>query len=413
MEVYYLGLDWADEAHAVWVVDDKGGKVWAGQVEQTAEALSEFGRRLYEWSSAGIQVWAALEKPEGRIVDFLLDHGVVVYPVNPKAVDRARDRYRVSGSKSDPFDARVLADFLRTDQGHLRPLMPSSPQAQELKLLTMDYQRLLHQQTRILNQLTATLKEFYPRILEMFPDLNTPSALDFLERYPAPSALAELTSDGWQEFATTHHLKRGHAQQLWERLKAPQLAIPTHVVRAKARLVRALVAQLRVVRTAVADYHAEIERFFASMPAAEVAKSLPAGRSGVIVPMVWAEWGDAPERWESFRHLQAQAGTVPVTQRSGKYKLTQFRFACNKRLRHAVDLLAFASLRNSAWAMAYYRQQRDRGHRHHEALRALSAKWLKIIFVIWDRHVPYNEEKHLANIVRQGNDQALPSPTGA
>ena len=131
MEHYYLGLDWADEAHAVWVVDEKGEKVWGGKVEQTAEGLAEFGRRLYEWSSAGIEVWAALEKPEGRIVDFLLDHGVIVYPVNPKAVDRARDRFRASSSKSDPFDARVLADFLRTDHGHLHPLMPNSTEAQE------------------------------------------------------------------------------------------------------------------------------------------------------------------------------------------------------------------------------------------------------------------------------------------
>jgi len=413
MEVYYLGLDWADEAHAVWVVDGRGEKVWAGEVEQTAEGLSEFGRRLYEWGSAGVEVWAALEKPEGRIVDFLLDHGVVVYPVNPKAVDRARDRFRVSSSKSDPFDARVLADFLRTDHGHLRPLTPNSAQAQELKLLTSDHQRLLHQQTRILNQLVATLKEYYPRMVETFTDLNTAAALDFLERYPAPSALGELTPEAWQEFVAAHRWHKERADRLWQRLKEPQLPIPEHVVRAKSRLVRALVAELRVVRTAVADYHAEIEGFFGSMPAAEVARSLPAGKSGVIIPMVWAELGDAPGRWESFRHLQAQAGTVPVTQRSGKYKLTQFRFACNKRLRHALDLLAFASLRHSAWAMAYYRQQRGRGHRHHEALRALAAKWLKIIFVIWDRHVLYNEDRHANNIARQGNNQAIPSPTGA
>ena len=413
MERYYLGLDWADEAHAVWVVNERGEKVWAGKVAQTTEGLAEFGCRLHEWGGAEITIWAALEKPEGRIVDFLLDHGVVVYPVNPKAVDRARDRFRVSGSKSDPFDAHVLADFLRTDHGHLRPLVPNSAQAQELKLLTTDYERLVQQQTCLLNQLTTTLKEYYPRILEMFEDINTPTALDFLERYPAPQALAELTPEAWQDFVREHRLHKGPAAELWKRAKALQLAIPGHVVRAKVRLVRVLTAGLRIVRTAVADYHTEIERFFASMPAAEIARSLPAGKSGVVIPMIWAEIGDVPCRWESFRHLQAQAGAVPVTKRSGKCNLVHFRFACSKRLRHALDLLAFASLRHSAWAMGYYRQQRVRGHSHHQSLRVLAAKWLKIIFVLWSRHVLYSEEHHLANINRQHKYQPTPMPVGA
>ena len=226
MERYYLGLDWADEAHAVWVVDERGEKIWGGKVEQTAEGLAEFGRRLYEWRSGGIEVWAALEKPEGRIVDFLLDHGVIVYPVNPKAVDRARDRFRASSSKSDPFDARVLADFLRTDHGHLHPLVPNSPEAQELKLLTTDHQRLVQQQTRLINQLTITLKEYNPRVLEMFSDLNTPVALDFLSGYPTPSALAQLTPEAWQRFVREHRLHNERAEQVWELAKAPQLAIP-------------------------------------------------------------------------------------------------------------------------------------------------------------------------------------------
>ena len=108
---YYLGVDWADQTHAVWGVDERGTKVAARTVPHTAEGFSEWGRELDEWRAQGIELWAAIERPEGRVVDFLLDHGVVVYPVNPKALDRARDRFRQSGAKSDPFDAWVLADF--------------------------------------------------------------------------------------------------------------------------------------------------------------------------------------------------------------------------------------------------------------------------------------------------------------
>lgn len=403
MERYYLGLDWADEVHAVWVVDEGGAKVWAGQVKKTQEDLAEFGRCLHQWRSAGKEIWAGIEKPEGQIVDFLLDHAAVVYPINPKAVDRARDRFRASTSKSDLFDARVLADFLRTDHGHLHPLMPNSPQAQELKLLTVDYGRILQQQTRLINQLKATLKEYYPRALEMFPELNTMATLDFLARYPAPSTLATITQARWRSFAKEHRLQSGRANELLEKAKSPQIDIPAHVMRAKTRMVRVLTEELRVVRAAAAEYYAEIERFFDSMPAAEVARSLPAGKTGVAIPMIWAEIGDAPGRWESFGHLQAQAGAVPVTDRSGKHQIVKFRFACNKRLRHALHSFAFLTLRNCQWASDYYRQQRARGHRHHQALRALAAKWLKIIFAIWSRHVPYIEERHLANISAQTN----------
>src|ERR1700730_578844 len=123
---YYVGVDWADAAHAIWVVDEAGGMVTKRTVAHSAEGLSEWSRELDEWRAQGIELWAAIERPAGRVVDFLLDHGVVVYPLNPKALDRARDRFRQSGAKSDPYDARVAADFLRTDQGHLTALQPSS-----------------------------------------------------------------------------------------------------------------------------------------------------------------------------------------------------------------------------------------------------------------------------------------------
>ena len=139
---YYLGVDWADVTHAIWVEDAHGTRFLSRSVPHTAEGFAEWGRWLDEQRASGAELWAAIERPDGRVVDFLLDHGVVVYPVNPKALDRARDRFRMSPSKSDPFDAHVLAAFLRMDQAHLHALQPSSEAAQELKLLTQDYARI-------------------------------------------------------------------------------------------------------------------------------------------------------------------------------------------------------------------------------------------------------------------------------
>ena len=398
---YYLGVDWADQTHAVWVVEEGGTKVAARTVPHTVEGFSAWGRELDEWRAQGIELWAAIERPEGRVVDFLLDHGVVVYPVNPKALDRARDRFRQSGAKSDPFDARVLADFLRTDHSHLQALQPSSEAAQELKLLTEDCQRQVRQQTRLVNQLTATLKAYYPRALEV-AELTTALAREFLHAHPTPEAVAALTAHRWQRWARAHRLSEARTRELWSVLQQPQLAVPAHVVRAKARLMRSLVAQLLPVVTTIGEYRKAIEDFFARMPAAQWARTLPIGDHGITAPTLWARLGDAPGRWESFRHLQAQAGAVPVTIRSGKQQRgVHFRFACDKSLRYVVDQVAFLSLHWSEWARAYYDQQRARGHHHRQALRALGAKWLKIIFVMWQRQVPYDEQYHLATMTRQ------------
>ena len=216
---YYLGVDWAEEFHQVWVSDPEGKKVVEMKVLQQPQAMSEFGAWLHQRKAEEIELWAAIEKPHGRIVDFLLDHGVVVYPVNPKALDRARDRFRMSQSKSDSFDAYVLAEFLRTDHAHLRALEPNSVQAQELKMLSRDHQRLMRQKTRLLNQIGITLKEYYPRPLEVFGDLESTIARDFLKAYPTPQALSKLNRRGWDHFAQRdHHLSEARSTELWEKL---------------------------------------------------------------------------------------------------------------------------------------------------------------------------------------------------
>lgn len=401
MARYYVGVDWGDQSHGVWACDESGRGILDRTVAHTREGLSEFRRWLHEARAAGVEVWAAIEKPDGRLVDFLLDGGVVVYPVNPKALDRARDRFRVSAAKSDRFDARVLAEFLRTDHHHLQPLQPGSEAAQELKLLTRDAQRLVRQQTRLVNQLIVALKEYYPRPVEVFAELTSQVALAFLKTYPTPEALATLRFRQWRRFAQAHRLGEARTAALWEQLRQPQLPVPPHVVRARARLVLALVAQLEPTTRAVAEYRTEVHHFFAALPAAQWARTLPGGKSGVMIPALWAELGDAPDRWQSFRHLQAYAGSVPVTVRSGKSCVVRFRFACNKQLRHTLTWLAFLSLHQSAWAKAYYQQQRARGRRHHQALRALGAKWMKIIFMMWKHQTPYDEQYHLANMTRQ------------
>src|SRR5262249_24376851 len=270
-----------------------------------------------------------------------------------------------------------------------------------LKLLTEDCQRHIRQQTRLVNQLTATLKAYYPRALEV-AEVTSALAREFLPAYPTPEALTALTPRQWQRWARAHRPTEARTRDLSTLLQPPQLPVPAHVVRAKARLMRTLVEQLMPVVAAVAQYRKAIDDFFASMPAAQWARTLPLGKHGITAPTLWARLGDAPGRWAALRHLRAHAGPVPVMKRSGKQpRVVQFRFACDKALRHVVDQAAYLSLLSTPWARAYYDQQRPRGHGHRQGLRALGAKWLKIIFVMWQRQVPYDERYHLATMTRQ------------
>ena len=348
MPRYYLGVDWADRVHQLYSGDENGTKVMEMKVQENPDGMAELGRWLDQSRAEQVELWAAIEKPHGRIVDFLLDHGVVVYPVNPKVLDRARDRFRMSQSKSDPFDAWVLSDFLRTDHGHLRPLRPSSEQAQELKMLTGDQQRMVRHKTRLLNQLKITLKEYYPRPVEVFGDLESRVAVDFLKQYSTPKALSKLSRKQWSRFTEQHpHLGQARSTKLWDELKKPQLMVPDHVVRAKAQLLEVLLDQLEASLRTIEKYGDKVERFFASTPAARLVEKLPGGKSGTLLPALWAELGDAPARWESFTHLQAEAGAVPVTKSSGKSRIVEFRFSCNKQLRYAVYWFAFISINRS------------------------------------------------------------------
>ena len=176
----------------------------------------------------------------------------------------------------------------------------------------------MRQQTRLLNQLTAALKAYYPRALEVVDDLTSRWGREFLRVYATPGALATLRASSWQRWAREHRLGAERVATLWALIERPQLAVPEHVVRVHARRVGALLAQLEVTVGAVAEYRGAIADFFAGLPAAEWARSLPGGQSGTTVPRLYAELGDAVGRWQTFRHLQGHAGVVPVTDRSGK-----------------------------------------------------------------------------------------------
>lgn len=394
--MFYVGIDWADQKHHVFIVDEEGREIEVLVIPHDYKGLSRLRDSLRKLAAPKDQILIALETSKGLLVDFLLQEGFTLYPINPKAVDRYRDRYRASQAKSDFFDALVLANILRTDRERFRPLLPDTPLTRELRILTRDQQHLITMQTRLVLKLEACLKDYYPVALGLFSELCQPLTLDFLETFPQP---APVSLTRLKKFFREHHYPQPEqkAKEVYEKLTAPQIPVEEFTIRAKSRLLLTLIAELRVLSQQLKGYDREIARLFCEHADHPMFQSLP-GAGPKIGPRLLAQMGDNRDRYTTANQVQGEAGTAPVTRASGKYKIVILRRACRKPFRNVVHQFAFCSLRESKWARQFYDQQITSGKTHAEALRALGHKWLKIIFRLWQDRVLYDESYHLARL---------------
>jgi transposase len=318
------------------------------------------------------------------LITHLLEQGWPVYPVNPRTVDRHR---APSGAKTDTIDAYLLAKTGRADFADLHRLEPDGKLIQELKELTRDQDGLIKTQTRLLNQLTACLKAYYPAGLIALSKLEQPSTLAFLRASPTPqqarsATTAELTTLLKQ---VRYPGAQRKAQELLEVLRQPQLAANEVTTRTKSRL---LLDQLEPLMRQIADYDQEIERLFFQHEDHELFQSLP-GAGPRLAPRMLVEVGEDRDRYAAASSLQALAGTSPVLYQSDTYAKAHRRLGCIKPLRHTLQQFAFQSLGQGGWAKAYYLRKRAEGKSHTVAVRALANVWVCILFAIWMKKEVY------------------------
>lgn len=380
--MWFAGIDWADTKHDVVVIDETGRRLGVRQVAHSVEGLHELTDFLtiITGPEKKAEMACIIETNHGLLIAALLEAGFAVYPVNPKTVERKRS---ASGAKTDLIDAYLLAKHGRSEVADLRQLAPDSPLIAELKALTRDQDGLIQMQTRLVNQLTACLKAYYPVALQLFSKLQQPSTLVFLQTYPTLEAIQNASKEHLME-----HLKQtGHptpekvATKIVEVVHHPQLRADEVTSRTKSRLMLALVRQLLPVIEEIADYDKEIERLFLSHEDSEVFSSLPrAGKR--LAPRLLAEIGDDANRYESVMSLQVLAGTAPVLYESGKYSKPHRRHACIKPLRNALHQFAWQSTHTETWARSYYDRKRQEGKSHTVAIRALANVWARILFAM-------------------------------
>jgi transposase len=394
--LYFVGIDWASEEHAVCVIDDNARVVWREKVSHTAEGLAELRRNLERLAPAS-EMRVAIERPTGLLVDTLVDVGFVVVPLHPNAVKASRPRYSAAQGKTDLGDAFMLADILRTDGHRLRALKPLSDETKALRALVRTRDDLVDQRIALANQLRSLLESFWPGAAAIFADVDSPIALAFLTRYPTPQSAAYLGDKRLAAFLARHaYCGRRPANELLARLRAAPTGLAGDAEsEAKGELVRALVAVLEPLVAQVATLSAAVEHTVEAHPDGAVVTSFPrAGR--VNAAQILAELGDDRARFVSPDHLAAEAGAAPVTHESGKHRGVAFRWACNKRLRKAVVCWADNSRHSSAWAAAVYRAARARGCDHPHAVRILARAWLRVLWRAWQDRKPYDEHLHRA-----------------
>lgn len=391
---FFVGLDWAVHSHAVCVIDAAGAVRDRFEIAHDRDGLAELMRRLARF---GASVRIAIERPSGLIVDALVEAGHQVFPIHPNAVKASRPRYRSHGGKCDASDAYLLADLLRTDGHRWAALSPQSDSIRALRALVRSRDDLVAARVALGNQLYSTLESFWPGAACIFADITSPIGLAFLQRYPSPAKAARLSEAQLDRFCRAQHYSgRRRPAELLARLRTAAHGLPGKLSNeSMAQVVCSMVAVLKPLVAQIAALTRRIEAFVASLPDGQIIMSFP--RAGhVCAAQILAELGDVRERFPTLDRLAAEAGAVPVTYQSGKTRSVSFRWACNQRLRQAINCLADNSRHANAWARSIYAAARARGCNHPHAIRILARAWLRVIWRAWIDRKPYDPKLHNA-----------------
>lgn len=392
--LYTIGIDWASDKHDVCVLDGTGTIRLAFVIPHTAAGLAELVRRLQRYG-APADLPIAIERPSGLLVDTLGEAGFPVVPVHPNALKASRPRYTAAPGKSDPGDAYILADLLRTDGHRFRPLRAPSDQTKALRAASRTRDDLVATRVQLANQLRSLLESFWPGAATIFADVDSPIALDFLDSYPTPDSAARLGEQRLARFLQrAAYCGRRPALELLERLHAAPRGLAGPLEReTKGQLVRALVAVLRPLVAQLRELEGLSTAQLAQHPDGALLQSFP--RTGTVnAAQILAELGEDRRRFPTAEQLAAEAGIAPVTHTSGKHRAVACRFACNKRLRQALTTWADNSRHAHPWARAVYGAARARGCDHPHAVRILARAWVRVLWRCWQNRTPYDPAKH-------------------
>src|SRR3954469_7776895 len=387
----FTGIDWASADHAVCVLDAAGTVLWRHTVSHSRAGLTRLTAGLTELGVAR----AGIERPDGPVVEALLDAGLRVAVVPPRQVKNLRSRYRGAG-KDDRFDAYLLADAMRTDGHRFTDLTRDTPATVGLRALVRARSDLVEVRVGLVNQLRHTLELAFPGAVGLFFDLHSPIARAFLRRFPTAAEAAVLDEGSMAAWlAAEGYCGRTPAAVFIDRLRTAPAGLTGIEAAARRHVTLALLAGIDAIEDQAAELGRRIKEALALHPDAPIFTSLP--RAGQIrAATLLAEIGDARGRYPDAPTLAAAAGVCPYTDESRKHRSVLFRFKADTKLRRALTDFAEDSRHASPWAADVYARARARGMRHPQAVRVLARAWTLVIWRCWQDAMPYDPDRHRA-----------------
>ncbi len=389
----FVGDDWAEAHHDVYVCDEAGTKLAARRVPEGIGGITILHELVAAHADDPTEVVVGIETDRGLWVQALVEAEYAVYAINPRAASRYRDRHSVSGAKSDPGDAKMLAELVRTDRHNHRQVAGDSALAEGVKVLARAHQTLIWERTRATNRLRCSLREYFPAALATFDELAHRDTLAVLAKAPTPAEAARLTPGKIRTVLRHAGRQRNietRADTIAAGLRVEALRAPASVEAAHGATTRATVAIIVALNAQIEALAGELADHFEQHPDSDIYLSLP-GVGVILGARMLGEFGDDPNRYADTKSRKNYAGTSPITRASGTRSVALARFVRNKRLADAIDQAAFCSISSSPGARAFYDQRRAAADSHHKALRALGNRWVGILHGCLRHRCSYDE----------------------
>ncbi len=344
---WFAGVDWGSERHQACLLDAQGNIVAEREFPHSGVGLAELGDWLLSVAGAADTVAVAIEVPHGPVVDSLADRGFVVHSINPKQLDRLRDRFSVAGAKDDRRDAYVLADGVRTDRRLLRRLHVADPRLIELRAWSRLAEELKEEQRRLSNRVGQQLWRYYPQMQKLTDDLAAPWFLELWTIAPRPAKARQLRKPTVERLLRQHRIRRVDADTILATLREPVIKVADGVAEAASIHLRSLVARLRVVNRELRAAESQLEKLCMSFGETEAASGECLRRQDILILRSMPGIGrinlaallceaSGPLRSRDYQALRTLCGAAPVTRHSGKSRIVVMRYAAHVRLRNTV-----------------------------------------------------------------------------
>ncbi len=399
----YIGVDLSDRFFDSCITNSYGDVLTRNRFDFDHDGFCSFIKLVQERQTDNQECIIGLENPRSQLVDFLAQRDCTVVLTNPNAISSYRKSRKPSKAKSDQADAQLIADYVREHHKSLRCIQIPDEAVRELSLLLEDRDRLVQQKVRFSNQLTSTLKEYFPQALDAFGSIDNKCTIKFLQRVDTFAQVKALSGKELEQLLKECGVcRKDSKQRFYQVMEKPVYHVSQALVKTKVRLKNVIISHLDLLMNQIQEYEKQIQELMDDSPYAHIFRSLPGADytlgAKLLVIYSTRDFTDASEAQQLF-------GTAPYTAMSGQSRYVGFRRGANKLGRNTFQQLARGSIRSSPWARKQFVKKRNQGKGVHHAFRCLANTWVKITFAMWRSRTPYDEGRHLISIANHTINQ--------